>query len=366
MTHLAYKELLALSEMTASLYEADGSVQFGERLVTQLSRLIGGDIYSYNEVDSRTKRSIAQWAPSSVAMIPDGLEILGRHADENPIVPYFKRTGDGRAMMISDFLTQREFRERPLYQDFYKPFRIPYHLAIALSIQGSSTITTIVHRGRREFNERDRLLLNLARPHLLQAYRQSQLRATFQHQLRSQQIALDSLNMGLLAATPKGRITWMTERCGRVLQHWGLAPCRGRLPGTLFEWARADDACRARLDQSAEAPIPFVRTDARGTLRITKLVTAPPWMFVVEATALTSSSEVLSVLGLSKRETEILSWVARGKTNPEIGAILGISPRTVHKHLGRIYVRLGVENRHAAMALVMETVRRGYSGNSQG
>ncbi|MBS0154317.1 MAG: helix-turn-helix transcriptional regulator [Nitrospira sp.] len=62
---------------------------------------------------------------------------------------------------------------------------------------------------------------------------------------------------------------------------------------------------------------------------------------------------------------KILIWVVQGKTNSEIGTILGISPRTVHKHLGRIYVRLGVENRHAAMALVMEMTRQGYSGNSQ-
>ncbi len=67
------------------------------------------------------------------------------------------------------------------------------------------------------------------------------------------------------------------------------------------------------------------------------------------------SPTMLKPLGLSPRETEILSWVAEGKTNPEIGAILGISPRTVHKHLSRIYMRLGVENRHAAMRMVFDT-----------
>ena len=56
----------------------------------------------------------------------------------------------------------------------------------------------------------------------------------------------------------------------------------------------------------------------------------------------------LNHLGLSPRETEVLGLVVGSKTNSEIGTILGISPRTVQKHLERIYVRLGVEKRAAA------------------
>jgi DNA-binding CsgD family transcriptional regulator len=63
----------------------------------------------------------------------------------------------------------------------------------------------------------------------------------------------------------------------------------------------------------------------------------------------------LASLGLSRRESEILSWVVQGKTNPEIGTILGISPRTVQKHLERVYSRLGVENRHAATRMMLDS-----------
>jgi DNA-binding CsgD family transcriptional regulator len=53
-------------------------------------------------------------------------------------------------------------------------------------------------------------------------------------------------------------------------------------------------------------------------------------------------------LGLTRRETEVLTWVADGKTNAEIGVILGTSPRTVQKHLEHIFEKLGVETRTAA------------------
>lgn len=53
---------------------------------------------------------------------------------------------------------------------------------------------------------------------------------------------------------------------------------------------------------------------------------------------------------LTRRETEVLQWVAEGKTNAEIGTILGMSPRTVQKHLEHIFEKLGVQSRTAAAA----------------
>ncbi|AVS86969.1 DNA-binding response regulator, partial [Paracidovorax avenae] len=54
---------------------------------------------------------------------------------------------------------------------------------------------------------------------------------------------------------------------------------------------------------------------------------------------------------LTPRETEVLSWIAKGKTNRDIADILGMSPRTVNKHLEHIFEKLGVETRTAAAAL---------------
>ena len=53
--------------------------------------------------------------------------------------------------------------------------------------------------------------------------------------------------------------------------------------------------------------------------------------------------------GLTPRENEVLYWLAHGKTDAEIAALLGLSPRTVQKHLEHIYIKLGVETRTAAV-----------------
>ena len=61
---------------------------------------------------------------------------------------------------------------------------------------------------------------------------------------------------------------------------------------------------------------------------------------------------------LTLREREVLHWLARGKSNGEIAAILGISSATVGKHLEHIYPKLGVENRTAAAAIATNATRR--------
>lgn len=60
-------------------------------------------------------------------------------------------------------------------------------------------------------------------------------------------------------------------------------------------------------------------------------------------------ASVLNPPGLTLREGEVMSWLACGKTDAEIAALLSISPRTVQKHLEHIYVKLGVETRTAAV-----------------
>ena len=62
--------------------------------------------------------------------------------------------------------------------------------------------------------------------------------------------------------------------------------------------------------------------------------------------------------GLTSREAEVLLWISRGKPNREISDILGISPRTVNKHLEQIFEKLGVENRASAAAFAVGTLSR--------
>ena len=71
-----------------------------------------------------------------------------------------------------------------------------------------------------------------------------------------------------------------------------------------------------------------------------------------------SSAAPLLQLGLTERESEVLLWVAQGKSNPEIGVILGMSDKTVKKHLQNLFPKIGVENRNAATLLALDRLGR--------
>jgi DNA-binding NarL/FixJ family response regulator len=66
----------------------------------------------------------------------------------------------------------------------------------------------------------------------------------------------------------------------------------------------------------------------------------------------------LERLGLTPREAEVLLWVAQGKSNADIGVICGMAEKTVKKHLGSVFEKLGVEGRNAATLCALEVLSR--------
>ena len=67
-----------------------------------------------------------------------------------------------------------------------------------------------------------------------------------------------------------------------------------------------------------------------------------------------STAKPLESLGLTPREAEVLLWVAQGKSNGDIGILLGMAEKTVKKHMGNIFDKLGLEGRNAATVRALE------------
>jgi DNA-binding CsgD family transcriptional regulator len=81
------------------------------------------------------------------------------------------------------------------------------------------------------------------------------------------------------------------------------------------------------------------------------------WLLVMQESSDQAAMDALSTeFKLTTREGEVLYWVVKGKTNRDIGDILGSSPATVKKQLEHIFAKLGVETRTAAAGLAMSRV----------
>ncbi len=140
----------------------------------------------------------------------------------------------------------------------------------------------------------------------------------------------------------------------RVLEALRADPGTAHLPFVfLTGWGEVEDL-RAGMNLGADdylvKPVEPEEFIAAVRARLRRHETTGPKR--VNATDATPAQ--LEVLGLTAREAEVLFWVARGKTNPEIATILGIGLTTVKKHLESTFVKLGVENRTSAAAMALE------------
>ena len=75
------------------------------------------------------------------------------------------------------------------------------------------------------------------------------------------------------------------------------------------------------------------------------------------------SLEALASLKLTPREAEVLFWISQGKSNHDIGVILGAKTGTICKHVEHIFAKLNVENRTAAAVVALETGRASRPGS---
>lgn len=72
-----------------------------------------------------------------------------------------------------------------------------------------------------------------------------------------------------------------------------------------------------------------------------------------------NSPAPLQALGLTEREAEVLLWVTQGKSNGDVAILLGMAEKTVKKHMGNIFEKLGVEGRNAASLRALEILSGG-------
>jgi DNA-binding response OmpR family regulator/DNA-binding CsgD family transcriptional regulator len=179
-------------------------------------------------------------------------------------------------------------------------------------------------------------------------------------QMLQVRMALDHSAVSVVTVNTKGEITWMTEAAKTLLQSFLPEHAKPEqndfayaLPMPIHDW----------IMQTIKH---FVTTgpDQAGTdfvyqgIVLTMMPcehTAEYLLFLSKRQETWDTEALRESLGLTGREAEILMWISRGKTNKEVGIILGSSPRTVNKHLEHIFEKLGVSTRAAAVAKAFQS-----------
>lgn len=305
-----------------------------------LSELIRTDYASYNEVgsDGVVYATVIHPEVDDVQLY-DG---WARYAHQNPLMSHYARTRDGRAYRFSDVADQRELDRLELFSEFYRSLGVRHQIAFTLPSPPHLTFGLALSRGGRNYSDRDRDVLNLTRPHLIQAYRNVQARERAADLIEALRRGVDAGGEAI-AIVDAGQLSFVSQAARGFLLALGWQD-GGAPPQALLE-----PGPTGRLWD----PL-LIRNDGGNTI-VRRLPSGSRESFVVvfERPRTELTEIALRSLGLSPRESEVLRLLARGQSTGSIATQMQISPRTVHKHTERIHAKLGTHDRAQAIATAL-------------
>ncbi len=358
MERLTQTNLRRLSQFLVELYALRDHRAFVQHLLAVFPDLFHSDVTSYNHYDIHgPARTVAEWTPLE-AISSDDIPVFAHLLHQNPLARYMQDTQDGVPRKISDFIGQRDFRRLGIYHEFYRKVGIAYQMGCTLAAAPDLVICIALNRGRRDFSEQDRSLLTLLQPHIAQAFQNTEAVSKMHATIATLQQIADETDRGVLEINRQGKIIWGTPKAFQWLQaYWPHSRRSDLLPELLASWVQHQADALNKTTCVSDPLVPLVVRRESYTLSVRRVQDGERQLLLMQEQVDGVPPEKLEPLGLGRREAEVLAWVAQGKTNEEIGTVLSISPRTVKKHLERIFSKLGVETRTAAAARALDLLR---------
>jgi DNA-binding CsgD family transcriptional regulator len=359
---LRERDVEALNHLLEKLADVRSVVEFQKTTVESIPSVVPSDVTAWNEVDPASG-SLANpvifpeppaWQTAKEAELR---QAFASHMHEHPVVRYQQRTGDGRPRTISDFLSQESFHGTMLYQSCYSFLGTEDQLAIGLPDPNLIVAITLT-RGWQEFDERDRLLMNLMRPHIVQGLRNAQSFDRVRRLEASLDSHLEESGEGLVFLTEDNHVEYASATAVRVLTRWLGNWQEDALPQSLGTWITGETGPSSRFASHPVAPPwPLILQRDGRQLTIRRIPSQQDSGIVLVVTERTMDPDIagtLARLGLTARQIQVLELAIRGRPNASISRELGISTSTVESHMTLALARLGVESRTAAASLIFQ------------
>ncbi|HEY9446024.1 MAG TPA: helix-turn-helix transcriptional regulator [Burkholderiales bacterium] len=350
LTQQDFDEML---DFVALLYDRDRCDGFAGCTMAALCKLLGAERIVYGTFDLIRQSAALHMQPEAVGASGSGLAAFERSFADHPLYRYYLQTGDGRAQKSSQALARQDLEHYRRHDCFAREFGARHQMAVFFAA-GPSTVTAVVlTRGGHDFSERERGILNRLYPHLVQATRRA---ASLNLHCRDMDALVDMLegpSSSVIVLAGDGRV----ERWSAQARQWIARYCRtpapantDRLPDCFAQWYRRQ---LERVAQGCGVTQPrdvlLVEKDGRQlSVQLVPDHLRDEHLLLLNEKRGDASWCSLGLHGLTPRESEVLAWVAKGKTNAEVGTILQLSSRTVQKHLEHIYQKLGVGTRTTA------------------
>jgi DNA-binding CsgD family transcriptional regulator len=334
-----------LLDLVGEAYSFEDLAEYRQGILEIVTRVVPCDRVGYNEItpDESFAITVPEFDPS---LLPTFAALIY----ENPLIQRFERTRDGRPYRISDMIDQETLHSLELYREVYRQIGVEWQVAFTLPARHPLIVGIALTRTHEDFTNREVQLLALARPHLMQAYRNAELRSARKATLAALEQGLDTLGQHIVVLDPHGRVEFATNGARRLLGDT-RSTSRG-LPDELRDWLSAQDNARVAAE-------PLILQIAGNSLLVRLLPSKRNdhrEVLLLENGTGQLTIDALRGLGLTPREAETLHWTALGHSVTATAAELRIARRTVQKHLQHVYEKLGVRSLPQATATAWAAV----------
>lgn len=340
---LCATDLRSVLELTLEARSARDRASFLGGVTSGLRALVACEALGLNEIDPVRGTALVYTDPPDYGLsVPR--ERFATLIRQHPVAGPRSR-GDLRTRRLSEMISARALHRLELYQEAYRELGIEDQ--IVLGLPGDALVAIVLSRSRRTFTDRDREVLELARPHLARAYQDACEREQVARLVWRLEEAIEDLSAAVIQIDRAGRVAHASDYALELLgAHFPWRPgVASRLPDSVAAWLRRGKPAVLRVD------------GPRGRLTIRRLAAGEPssWeaLLIEEHATACPSLDALRRLGLTAREAQVARLLARGKRNGQIAHELGIREGTVRKHLEHLYRTLGVGSRGEAIARVL-------------
>jgi DNA-binding CsgD family transcriptional regulator len=346
---LSEREVAGVLEAAETFLEVASIEELRQCAVDTVASLLPETVVSWNEVDlngGQLAMVRSEWppAPTDADQLRKFDEAFIANVMEHPVIARYERTRDGRPYAISDFLSAADFHRTNLYQLMYGPLGIEDQISFVLP-DPNLVIGIAANRRRRGFPARERMVCNLLRAHLVHASRNLDALARAKQMLALVHQLADDHGEAVLVLDRHGTPDRMSAQAHDLLEQFFGPGDPTTLPSDIKAWLEA---------QAASAP--FLHRQTGRSLIVRRVNDGERELLFLSPKSDTISHHDAQQLGLTRREAEIVALLTDGMTSKRIAAGLGISPRTVDKHVATILDKLGVRTRLEAVSLLAHQV----------
>jgi len=345
---LSSKELRKLSLAAAELYKFRSRTDLGHATNFLVSRFVVSEYTMGWDADMRSPQDMVIYASKEGVEL--GLKLAPVYSDyvaRNPKLtshnwdPNYK----GQTKLVREIVPLPVLERTGYFDEYARPGSCERQIMYFCKSPGSRTRALTCNRNGREFSAKEKSIVEFLAPHLQSAYENCLAFEAAERQVAKAAASWQAISLEMIWLDQDHLVHEITARVPSLVKEFlGQEMPLHRLPNQLMDWLRA-----SRVSYPAEPIRPMIIRRENATLKIRYYPDQLPGLNLLTFHRQTVAPEFENFrsLGLTRREGEVLHWVSQGKTNDEIGIILGISGLTIKKHVENLFAKLGVNNRVA-------------------